>query len=125
MIIVAAFSSEVLLAVFTWEARRSCWAPIWSERLVSGLGLFVSGAVPAPKGSWTRLAGRTLTVSPAAPTSSSALRSAPISAQPRFLIFRDSELLWIGYLLNTEAAGYYKIAYSSSGFCQSPPTLSS
>lgn len=28
------------------------------------------------------------------------------------LIFRDSEMLWVGFFLNTEAAGYYKIAYS-------------
>jgi O-antigen/teichoic acid export membrane protein len=28
------------------------------------------------------------------------------------LIFRESELLWVGYFLTTEAAGYYKAAYA-------------
>jgi O-antigen/teichoic acid export membrane protein len=28
------------------------------------------------------------------------------------LIFRESEILWVGYFLTSEAAGYYKVAYS-------------
>lgn len=28
------------------------------------------------------------------------------------LIFRESEILWVGYFLNSEAAGYYKVAYT-------------
>ncbi len=28
------------------------------------------------------------------------------------LIFRESEILWIGYFLTSEAAGYYKVAYT-------------
>ncbi len=36
------------------------------------------------------------------------------------LIFRESELLWIGFFLNTEAAGLYKIAYTVVGFLSVP-----
>jgi len=36
------------------------------------------------------------------------------------LIFRESELLWIGLFLNTEAAGLYKIAYTIVGFLSVP-----
>ncbi len=36
------------------------------------------------------------------------------------LIFRESELLWIGFFLNTEAAGLYKIAYTIVGFLSVP-----
>ncbi len=28
------------------------------------------------------------------------------------LVFRESEILWVGYFLTSEAAGYYKVAYS-------------
>ena len=28
------------------------------------------------------------------------------------LVFRESEILWVGYFLNSEAAGYYKAAYA-------------
>ncbi len=36
------------------------------------------------------------------------------------LIFRESELLWVGFFLNTEAAGLYKIAYTIVGFLSVP-----
>jgi O-antigen/teichoic acid export membrane protein len=36
------------------------------------------------------------------------------------LIFRESELLWIGLFLNSEAAGLYKIAYTIVGFLSVP-----
>lgn len=36
------------------------------------------------------------------------------------LIFRESELLWVGYFLNTEAAGLYKIAYTIVSFLSVP-----
>jgi O-antigen/teichoic acid export membrane protein len=36
------------------------------------------------------------------------------------LIFRESELLWIGLLLNSEAAGLYKIAYTIVSFLAIP-----
>lgn len=36
------------------------------------------------------------------------------------LIFRESELLWVGWFLNSEAAGLYKIAYTIVGFLSLP-----
>ncbi len=36
------------------------------------------------------------------------------------LIFRESELLWVGFFLTTEAAGLYKIAYTIVGFLSVP-----
>lgn len=36
------------------------------------------------------------------------------------LVFRESELLWVGYFLNTESAGLYKIAYTIVGFLSVP-----
>ena len=31
------------------------------------------------------------------------------------LVFRESEVLWVGLLLNNEAAGLYKVAYTIVG----------
>ena len=31
-------------------------------------------------------------------------------------IFRESEILWVGFFLTTEAAGYYRVAYTLAGF---------
>ena len=62
---------------------------------------------------------------------------APLSALPGFgglarfavtsnlsatviLIFRESELLWVGYFLTTEAAGFYKAAYAIAGLLAVP-----
>ncbi len=36
------------------------------------------------------------------------------------LIFRESEVLWVGFFLNTEAAGLYKIVYTIVGFLSVP-----
>jgi O-antigen/teichoic acid export membrane protein len=36
------------------------------------------------------------------------------------LVFRESELLWVGLFLNSEAAGLYKIAYTIVGFLSLP-----
>lgn len=36
------------------------------------------------------------------------------------LIFRESEILWVGFFLSTEAAGLYKIAYTIVGFLSVP-----
>jgi O-antigen/teichoic acid export membrane protein len=36
------------------------------------------------------------------------------------LVFRESEILWVGYFLNTEAAGLYRIAYTIVGFLSVP-----
>jgi O-antigen/teichoic acid export membrane protein len=64
-------------------------------------------------------------------------RRAPLSSLPSFrelfgfafssnlsatgiLVFRESELLWVGLFLNSEAAGLYKIAYTVVGFLSVP-----
>ena len=36
------------------------------------------------------------------------------------LIFRESEILWVGFFLNTEAAGLYRIAYTIISFLSVP-----
>lgn len=36
------------------------------------------------------------------------------------LVFRESEILWIGYFLTSEAAGYYKAAYAIVGLLSVP-----
>jgi O-antigen/teichoic acid export membrane protein len=36
------------------------------------------------------------------------------------LIFRESEILWVGFFLNTEAAGLYRIAYTLISFLSVP-----
>lgn len=35
-------------------------------------------------------------------------------------VFRESEPLWVGYFLSTEAVGYYKAAYTLAGFLSVP-----
>jgi O-antigen/teichoic acid export membrane protein len=36
------------------------------------------------------------------------------------LIFRESEILWVGFFLNTEAAGLYRVAYTIISFLSVP-----
>jgi O-antigen/teichoic acid export membrane protein len=36
------------------------------------------------------------------------------------LVFRESEILWVGYFLNSEAAGFYKAAYALAGLLAVP-----
>ena len=36
------------------------------------------------------------------------------------LVFRESEILWVGFFLSSEAAGYYKAAYAIIGLLSVP-----
>jgi O-antigen/teichoic acid export membrane protein len=80
-------------------------------KAVFGIGLFIAGwaALNRALGSgWQRAR---LSVLPAPRKLFSFALSSNLSATA-ILVFRESEVLWIGLLLNSEAAGLYKVAYT-------------
>jgi O-antigen/teichoic acid export membrane protein len=86
---------------------------------VLGLGLFVVAQVHLRRllgGDWHRASLRAL------PSARELLRfafSSNLSATA-ILIFRESELLWVGFFLNREAAALYKNAYAIVSFLSVP-----
>jgi O-antigen/teichoic acid export membrane protein len=80
-------------------------------KAVFGLGLFVAGwsALNGALGTGWRRAK--LSALPAPRTLFGFALSSNLSATA-ILVFRESEVLWIGLLLNSEAAGLYKVAYT-------------
>ncbi len=86
---------------------------------VLGLGLFVEAQLELRKvlgAGWTKAS---LAVLPSARELIRFAFSSNLSATA-ILIFRESELLWIGFFLNREAAGLYKNAYTIVGFLSVP-----
>jgi len=88
-------------------------------KIVLGLGLFV-----AARRQWQRFLGRGRARAPfsALPSLRELMRfalSANLSATA-ILIFRESEVLWVGYFLSSAAAGYYKVAYTIIGLLAVP-----
>jgi len=88
-------------------------------KTVLGLGLFVAAQIQL-----RRVLGRGWTKAPLTvlPSARELLRfafSSNLSATA-ILIFRESELLWVGFFLNKEAAGLFKNAYTIVGFLSVP-----
>src|SRR5581483_4574262 len=88
-------------------------------KAILGIGLFVAAQVQLG-----RILGRgwvktPLSVLPSVRELFKFAFSSNLSATA-ILIFRESEILWVGFFLNTEAAGLYRIAYTIIGFLSVP-----
>ena len=116
----ALLSAAIIAAVFTWNANVGVdaqtalllvLAAYLLGKVVLGLGLFVAGLAEL-----NRLLGRGWgTASIAALPSMRELLGFALSSNlsaTAILVFRESEVLWVGFLLNSEAAGLYKVAYT-------------
>ncbi len=86
---------------------------------VLGLGLFIAAQIQL-----RRRLGRGWSKAPFSvlPSARELVRFAVSSnlSATAILIFRESELLWVGFFLNTEAAGLYKNAYTIISFLSVP-----
>lgn len=88
-------------------------------KVILGLGLFIVAQFRVSEilgGGWWRTP---LSVLPARHGLFRFALSANLSATA-ILIFRESEMLWVGFFLNTTAAGLYKIAYTIVNFLSVP-----
>ncbi len=88
-------------------------------KAVLGLGLFIAAQTQLQ-----RVLGRGWTKTPLSvlPSFRELFRFAISSnlSATAILVFRESEPLWVGFFLNTEAVGLYKIAYTIIGFLAVP-----
>jgi O-antigen/teichoic acid export membrane protein len=76
-----------------------------------GIGLFIAGWVAMNGALGAGWQHAQLSVLPASRRLFNFALSSNLSATA-ILVFRESEVLWIGLLLNSEAAGLYKVAYT-------------
>jgi O-antigen/teichoic acid export membrane protein len=88
-------------------------------KVVLGLGLFIAAQIQLQ-----RVLGRGWMKAPFSvlPSFHELFRFAISSnlSATAILVFRESEPLWVGFFLNTEAAGLYKIAYTIINFLSVP-----
>ena len=80
-------------------------------KVISGLGMFITAQVHLRRtlrGSWWMASIKSL---PEFKEMAKFAISSNLSATA-ILVFRESEILWVGLFLSTEAAGYYKAAYA-------------
>ena len=88
-------------------------------KTVLGLGLFAAAQIQLRRVLGARWTKAPLSILPAARELFRFALSSNLSATA-ILIFRESELLWIGFFLNREAAGLYKNAYTIVSFLSVP-----
>lgn len=102
-------SSRILIVLGAYLTGKS----------VLGLGLFAAAQVELRRvlgKGWTKAS---LSVLPSARELFRFAFSSNLSATA-ILVFRESELLWVGFFLNKEAAGLYKNAYTLVSFLSVP-----
>jgi O-antigen/teichoic acid export membrane protein len=80
-------------------------------KAVFGIGLFIAGWAALNRALGAGWQHAQLAVLPAPRNLFGFALSSNLSATA-ILVFRESEVLWIGLLLNSEAAGLYKVAYT-------------
>jgi O-antigen/teichoic acid export membrane protein len=88
-------------------------------KAILGLGLFIAAQIQLRRvlgGGWTNAP---FTVLPSFRELFRFAVSSNLSATA-ILVFRESEPLWVGFFLNTEAVGLYKIAYTIISFLSVP-----
>jgi O-antigen/teichoic acid export membrane protein len=127
-LIQSAVSALIIVVAFVWSTHGAVAAPMaivtvllsyLVGKAILGIGLFVAAQARLRQmlgPNWSEVPFSVL------PSLSDLFRfalSANLSATA-ILIFRESELLWVGFFLNTEAAGLYKIAYTIVNFLSVP-----
>lgn len=116
----AAFSGSVIAILFVWNARGSVDHKValgvvliayLAAKAIFGIGLFVAAWREAAKALGPRWQQADLTAIPSLRELLGFAVSSNLSATA-ILVFRESEVLWVGLFLSTEAAGLYKVAYT-------------
>jgi O-antigen/teichoic acid export membrane protein len=113
-------SALVILAAFVFHGGLQIVLMAYLlGKAVLGIGLFICAQV----GLWRALGAgwmsAPLSVLPSARELVKFAFSSNLSATA-ILIFRESEILWVGFFLNTEAAGLYRVAYTIISFLSVP-----
>jgi O-antigen/teichoic acid export membrane protein len=118
----ALLSAAIIVGVFIWDAKTGVDAQTGLllvlvayllGKAILGLGLFIAGMVELNRvlgPGWVRQSASASTL-PSLPELFRFALSSNLSATA-ILVFRESEVLWVGILLNSEAAGLYKVAYT-------------
>jgi O-antigen/teichoic acid export membrane protein len=88
-------------------------------KAILGIGLFVSAQIQLHCVLGRGWMKAPLSVLPSARELFKFAFSSNLSATA-ILIFRESEILWVGFFLNTEAAGLYRVAYTIISFLSVP-----
>lgn len=127
-LIQSVMSALVVAGVYVWNVRAGLPAATalllvllayLIGKAMLGLGLFIAAQMRL-----RRVLGNGWTAAPlSAIPSMRELAGFAVSSNlsaTAILIFRESELLWVGFFLNPEAAGLYKIAYTIVGFLSVP-----
>ena len=124
----AIFSAAIIGGIFVWKERYGIeagtalllvLAAYLLGKAILGLGLFAAAWSELDRllgRGWQRADVSTL---PSARELFRFALSSNLSATA-ILVFRESELLWVGLFLNTEAAGLYKVAYTIAGLLSVP-----
>ena len=119
-LIQSVISASVILAAFIFHGSLQIVLVAYLlGKAVLGIGLFISAQVQLQRvfgGGW-------MNASPSALPSAGELFKFAFSSNlsaTAILIFRESEILWVGFFLNTEAAGLYRVAYTIISFLSVP-----
>jgi O-antigen/teichoic acid export membrane protein len=127
-LIQSAVSALVVVGAFIWNARGGLTAATallivllayLIGKVMLGLGLFLAAQMRLRRVLGKDWAAAPLSSLPAVRELVGFAISSNLSATA-ILIFRESELLWVGFFLNTQAAGLFKIAYTIAGFLSVP-----
>jgi O-antigen/teichoic acid export membrane protein len=116
----AVFSAVIIVGAYVRHATGdlapgvalvSVLAAYLIGKALFGIGLFIAGWAALNRALGAGWQRAQLSVLPAPRNLFSFALSSNLSATA-ILVFRESEVLWIGLLLNSEAAGLYKVAYT-------------
>lgn len=119
LIIIAAFVLSARGAVAASTAIVTVLMSYLLGKAILGIGLFVLAQTRLRQTLGPNWSQVPLSVLPSLPNLFRFALTANLSATA-ILIFRESELLWVGFFLTTEAAGLYKIAYTLVNFLSVP-----
>jgi len=113
-------SALIILTAFLLKGNLTVvlWAYLLGKAIL-GLGLFIAAQIQMQRVLGSGWANAPFSVLPAFGELFRFAVSSNLSATA-ILVFRESEPLWVGFFLNTEAVGLYKIAYTIISFLSVP-----
>ena len=113
-------SALIILTAFLLKGNLTVvlWAYLLGKAIL-GLGLFIAAQIQMQRVLGSGWANAPFSVLPAFGELFRFAVSSNLSATA-ILVFRESEPLWVGFFLNTEAVGMYKIAYTIISFLSVP-----
>ena len=109
-------TSIIIVAAFVWNGTlQTILVAYLLSKTILGLGMFIAAQVQLHRvlgGGWWRESFSSLT----APRELIRFAVSSNVSATIIKIFRESEILWVGFFLSTTAAGYYRVAYTLVGF---------